>query len=199
MKLVTVLVTVFFLIVLMLASTVQGQPRSLGQAAGPAAVFIGLGEPCQPLLADCKANYYPAWDYNASGCRAGYACVPIFESNFSALSEQFSVFLESLPGLSPEEVVNVYVYREKAAPFILSFQLDNGKVVNIALAEKEDWTLRAETTEDVLNTILASGDPATETLAAINERKISLHGRSFSKKIKLGFLMIGLKLAGIFG
>lgn len=119
------------------------------------------------------------------------------EQNLS--QQDFTAFIAKVPGLSPNERISAYVFRADATPLVLSFRLEEGKVKDIALKDQEDWTLKAETTEEILNKILAAEDPATAALAAINSKEIKLSGRTFGKKIKLTFLRMGLKLAGIFG
>lgn len=118
---------------------------------------------------------------------------------FEVDSEKASAFLAQVPGLSSNERISVYVTRADAMPFVLSFKLEEGKVADITLKEQEDWTLKAETKEETLNKILAAEDPAMAALAAINSKEIKLSGRTFGKKVKLAFLRVGLKLAGIFG
>ncbi|MDO8656137.1 MAG: hypothetical protein Q7K45_02780 [Nanoarchaeota archaeon] len=113
--------------------------------------------------------------------------------------EQLSLFLAQVPGLSPNERISVYVTRAEAEPLVLSLKLEEGKVKNIALKVQEDWTLKAEMSEETLNKILAAEDPATTALTAINSKEIKLSGRTFGRKVKLTFLRMGLKLAGIFG
>ena len=128
-----------------------------------------------------------------------YAQEDISLEQLNVNQEKLSAFLAQVPGLSPDEKITVYVARTEGEPFILSFRLEEGKVTDIALKEQEDWTLKAETTEETLNKILAAEDPATAALAAINSKEITLSGRTFGKKVKLAFLRVGLKLAGIFG
>ncbi len=164
---------------------------------------------CQPVMDDCEIGWNPMYQYNESGCAVGYTCVEdnidnekvkAFLQGLSAFSpEELSEFLSQVPGLSPNEKISVYVTRKEATPLVLSFRLEEGKVTAIALKEQEDWTLKAETTEETLNKILAAEDPATAALAAINSKEIQLSGRTFGKKVKLAFLRMGLKLAGIFG
>ena len=156
---------------------------------------------CLPFFDDCEAGFDPSWEYNESGCAIDYTCVEAgagMNINLSQLNEQFSTFLQHVPGLSPNEIISVYVSREKGTPLTLSFRLDQGQVVDIALSDQEDWTLRAQTDEQTLNRILAAQDPATEALSAINNNEIKLQGKTVGKKIKLGFLKVGLKIAGIF-
>ena len=166
---------------------------------------------CLPVLDDCEAGWNPVFTYNVSGCAVSYICIEndgaiksddanVFLQGLSGFSsEQLSAFLGQVPGLSPNERISVYVTRAEAEPLVLSLKLEEGKVADIALKDQEDWTLKAETTEETLNKILAAEDPATTALAAINSKEIKLSGRTFGKKIKLTFLRMGLKLAGIFG
>lgn len=128
-----------------------------------------------------------------------YAKEDISLEELNVDQEKLSLFLAQVPGLSPNERISVYVTRTEATPLVLSFRLEEGKVADIALKEQENWTLKAETSEETLNKILASEDPATTALAAINSKDIRLNGRTVGKKIKLAFLRMGLKLAGIFG
>ncbi len=142
------------------------------------------------------AEFLQVSPYNESECAA---CEESTRFNLTQINEQVSTFLQQVPGLGPNEVISVYVSREKGTPLTLSFKLDEGKVADIVLSENEDWTLRAETDEKTLNRILAAQDPAMAALTAINNKDIELKGKTVGKKIKLGFLKVGLKLAGIFG
>ncbi len=155
---------------------------------------------CPTIMDDCEAGYDPIFEYSANGCAVSYTCVNVnFEQESGFSSEKMSEFVAKVPGLSPNEKIIVYVTRADTSPLMLSFKLEEGQVVDIALKNQEDWTLKAETTEEILNKILAAEDPATEALAAINSKDIKLSGRTVGKKIKLAFLKMGLKLAGIFG
>lgn len=175
----------------------EEEPGFTVTIAPPRPLYVPSPE-CPAITDDCEAGYNPLFEYDADGCAVSYTCIN-FEQESGFSSEKLSEFVAKVPGLSPNEKITVYVARTESEPLILNFELENGKVKNIVITEKEDWTLKAETTEETLNKILAAEDPATEALAAINSKDIKLSGRTVGKKIKLAFLKMGLKLAGIFG
>ena len=79
-----------------------------------------------------------------------------------------------------------------------AIELQNATVTSLGTTAREDWTLRVDVREDTIEQILTAKDPLTEALAALNSKEVKITGRTFGKKIKLGLLNLGLKLAGIF-
>lgn len=145
-----------------------------------------------------------AYSHVRTPCPEGYICAGgacVYMSLVLAPDQQSSLsqFIGQVPGLSENEVIVVSLSRNDGSTSIASFRIERKQLLEISARERSDWTLRAEVREETLQKIINAEDPVAEALGAINSKEIKLKGRTVGKKMKLVFLKMGLKLAGIFG
>ncbi len=144
-----------------------------------------------------------AYSHARTSCPEGYLCAGgacVYTSFVLAPGQQlsFSQFIGQVPGLAENEVVVVVLVRNDGSSSIASFKIEQKKLLDVSARERSDWTLRAEVREETLQRIVTAQDPVAEALGALDSKEIKLKGRTAGKKMKLAFLKIGLKLAGVF-
>lgn len=104
---------------------------------------------------------------------------------------------EQIPFLGADENVNFYIHSNDGTETVLGVRLKDRKVTQIT-DKIEDWTLKVDINENTLIKLMASQDPINDIKAALKSKEIKIQGRTLGKKIKVGFLKMGLGLAGLF-
>jgi photosystem II stability/assembly factor-like uncharacterized protein len=146
---------------------------------------------CIPVTDDCEAGWNPVYDYDEEGCVSGYVCVREGKSiNTKSLSEKnlkdISEFLARIPGIGDNERINLFIQDE-----IIGVMISNGKL-RMFSGELEDGTYSLTISQDTLNDILESEDPADTAIVAIKSGEIKIEAHTFTRRIKAQLAKVAL-------
>ncbi len=105
-------------------------------------------------------------------------------------------FVTSLIG---EERVHAEISLNDGTVLTIGITTDkDAKVIGFEKGEISDPTIKANTTENTVRTIMNSGDPVSAFQDALNSGTITYEGVGLGNKIKVGVMKAALKIAGFF-
>jgi len=118
------------------------------------------------------------------------------------LVEVYNQNVENIPVIKSfigEERIHANISLNDGSALILAIMTDkDAKVVSFTKGEISDPTIKANTTENTVRTIMNSGDPISAFQDALNKGAITFEGVGLGNKIKIGVMKAALKIAGFF-
>jgi hypothetical protein len=104
-----------------------------------------------------------------------------------------------ITSLIGEERIHAEISLNDGTALIIAITTNgDAKVVGFEKGEISDPTIKANTTENTVRTIMNSGDPVSAFQDALNSGAIRYEGVGLGGKIQIGVMKIALKIAGFF-
>ena len=118
------------------------------------------------------------------------------------LVEVYNQNVEDIPVIKSfigEERVHAEISLNDGTVLTIGITTDkDAKVIGFEKGEISDPTIKANTTENTVRTIMNSGDPVSAFQDALNSGTITYEGVGLGNKIKVGVMKAALKIAGFF-